>query len=212
MQTDEVIFHLIAVERRRAADLLESLDDAQLQTQSLCAQWTVRDIAGHLISPFSVSLPEFLVGVIRNGGFSRYSVKLSQQLGRRPLSEIVQTLRHNADNEFTPPLQGPGAPLTDLAVHVRDVARPLGLATSASPDAWESVLAFLTAPQARRGFIPRGRLSGLRFEATDLDWAYGDGPPLRGNAEALAMAIAGRRVALNDLTGEGVTRLSARLR
>lgn len=211
MQPDEVIFHFIAVERRRAADLLESLDDAQLATQSLCGQWTVRDLAGHLISPFSVTFPQFLVGVIRNGGFSRYSVNLAKQLGRRPLSEIVATLRHNAENEFTPPLQGPGAPLTDLCVHVRDIARPLGLDVTATPDAWESVLDFASSSNARRGFIPRGRLKGLRFRATDMDWFAGTGQLVEGPAEAVAMCMLGRSVALQDVSGPGVPVLRSRL-
>ena len=44
-------------------------------------------------------------------------------------------LREHGDC-FAPPGTGPLAPLTDLAVHTRDVARPLGLDTTAAPAAW----------------------------------------------------------------------------
>jgi uncharacterized protein (TIGR03083 family) len=96
---------------------------------SLCAEWTVRDVAGHLIGPFCVSVPRFMLGSLVSGGPSRYSVKGSRQLGRRPAGEIIAILREHADQRFVPPGTGPLAPLTDLAVHTRDVARPLGLDT-----------------------------------------------------------------------------------
>lgn len=41
------LFDLIARERLRAAEMIESLDEAQLATPS-CGDWTVRDLAGHL--------------------------------------------------------------------------------------------------------------------------------------------------------------------
>jgi hypothetical protein len=48
----DAIFALIAVERRRAAAMFDSLDDAQWTTQSLCSEWNVREVAGHLVGPF----------------------------------------------------------------------------------------------------------------------------------------------------------------
>lgn len=44
----------------------------------------------------------------------------------------------------------------------------------------------------------------LRFEATDLDFGSGSGPPVQGPAEALMMAMTGRPAALGDLDGAGV--------
>jgi hypothetical protein len=96
-------------------------------------------------------------------------------------------------------------------VHTRDVARPLGLDTTASPAAWRGALDSLTSARARRGFVPRGRTDGLRFRATDQDWSHGQGPEITGPSEALALAIGGRRVALDDLAGPGVPVLRGRL-
>jgi uncharacterized protein (TIGR03083 family) len=208
---DEDVFALTAVERRRAADMFARLSGEQWAARSLCAEWTVRDVAGHLIGPFWVSVPRFLPGSLVSGGPGRYSVKVSRRLGRRPAGEIAAILREHADQRFVPPGTGPLAPLTDLAVHTRDVARPLGLDTTASPAAWRGALGFLTSRRARRGFVPRGRTDGLRFRATDQDWAHGQGAEITGPAEALALAIGGRPVALDDLAGPGLPVLRDRL-
>lgn len=208
---EEDVFALTAVERRRAADMFAGLIDDQWAVPSLCAEWTVRDVAGHLIGPFCVSIPRFVLGSLMSGGPGRYSVKGSRQLGRRPTAEIIAILRQHAGDCFAPPGTGPLAPLTDLAVHTRDVARPLGLDTTASLAAWRGALDFLTSPRARRGFVPRGRADGLRFRATDQDWAHGDGPEITGPSEALALAIGGRAVVLGDLAGPGLPVLRSRL-
>lgn len=128
----EDVFSLTAMERRRAADMFAGLSDDQWAVPSLCAEWAVRDVAGHLIGPFCVSIPRFVLGSLVSGGPGRYSVRRSRELGDRPAAEIIAILREHAGDCFAPPGTGPLAPLTDLAVHVRDVARPLGLHTTAS--------------------------------------------------------------------------------
>jgi uncharacterized protein (TIGR03083 family) len=210
MDSDEV-FALTAIERRRAADMFDGLDDEQWGAPSLCSQWTVRDVAGHLVGPFCMSTWRFVLGAVASAGFHRYSVKMSRELAKRPTAELVATLRANAEHRFAPPGTGPLAPLTDLAVHTRDVARPLGLPASASLDAWRAVLDFLASAKAKRGFVARGRLNGLRFTATDQQWDVGEGPQVLGASEALALAIAGRAAALDDVGGEGLATLSARI-
>jgi uncharacterized protein (TIGR03083 family) len=185
MDSGEVVA-LIAAERRRAAGMFGGLREEQWAAQSLCSEWTVKEVAAHLIGPFCISVPRFLAGALLSGGFHTYSVKATRRLAQRPASEIVAVLLANAERTFVPPGTGPVAPLTDLAVHTRDVARPLGLPTTASPNAWRAVLEFLVSARAVRGFVRRGRLEGLRWRATDLDWSSGEGPEVAGPAEALA--------------------------
>ncbi len=211
MAHDE-LFALIAAERRRAAGMFESLDDEQLATQSLCREWTVRDVAAHLISPFSISIPRFVLGAVTSGGFHRFSVKLTRRLAQQPVADIVASLRANADSRFSPPGTGPGAPLAEVCVHTRDVAQPLGLDVSAGLPAWRGALEFLTSARANAGFVARGRLNGIRLEATDQEWSHGRGLVLAGPSEALALAVTGREVALQDLHGDGVDLLRPRLR
>ncbi len=59
---------------------------------------------------------------------------------------------------------------------------------------------------------PASRTKGLRLEATDLDWASGSGPVVRGSAGDLALAISGRLGALDDLRGDGVDVLRSRVK
>ena len=58
--------------------------------------------------------------------------------------------------------------------------------------------------------FPGKRTKGLRFIATDVDWAWGDGPEVRGPGEAIALAVVGRAAVLDELTGGGVPELRRR--
>ena len=55
------------------------------------------------------------------------------------------------------------------------------------------------------------RIRGLRLIATDLGFSAGLGPEVRGAAEPLLMAIAGRRAALSELSGPGQPKLARRI-
>jgi hypothetical protein len=52
-------------------------------------------------------------------------------------------------------------------------------------------------------FGAKKRIAGLKLTATDVDWSHGNGPEVNGPGEALVMMMAGRLVALDDLSGEG---------
>jgi hypothetical protein len=54
------------------------------------------------------------------------------------------------------------------------------------------------------------RIAGLTLRATDIPWSFGSGPEVSGPGEALLMAMCGRKVALADLTGDGVAVLRGR--
>ena len=54
--SDDELFAMVAAERRALADDLEGLTPEQWATQSLCAEWAVRDVAGHLTAAFLVSV------------------------------------------------------------------------------------------------------------------------------------------------------------
>jgi uncharacterized protein (TIGR03083 family) len=211
MDNDD-LFRRTAANRRRAADMLAGLTPEQWSTPSLCAGWTVRELAGHLIMPVEASIPRFLVALVRAKGSGDRAVDMiSRDLARRGPDAIVATLREKADSRFTPPMVGALGPMADSCIHLRDAARPLGMDVTAPPDDWRIVLDFLASSTARRGFVPKGRLDGLRLEATDLDWRSGAGTDVRGPGEALALAMTGRPVTLADLEGDGVRILRARL-
>ena len=49
-------WQIAATARNDFADLLERLTDDQFAAQSLCEEWSVRDVAGHLVSLVEASM------------------------------------------------------------------------------------------------------------------------------------------------------------
>ena len=205
------MLEMIADERRRLADLVESLTEEQLATASLCDAWTTKEVVGHLVAVVDASNATALKLLLTSGfNLHRANARLATLTAARPASELAALLRKHATNPFRPPIVGyPGA-LTDLQIHSQDIRRPLGLPHHLLPDRLRISLDFLTGGRAV-GFTPKSRPAGLRFEAIDMDWTWGDGPVVRGTGEAIALAIAGRPVALADLDGAGVAVLRRRL-
>jgi uncharacterized protein (TIGR03083 family) len=202
---------LIAVERLRAAELVESLDEAQLGMPSLCGRWSVREVAGHLLAAVELSPRDALWMSVRSGfRLHRANASIAAEMARRPVGEIAAGLRRHAHSDFRPPIVGYPGQLTDLQVHGQDMRRPLGLPSGLTPDGLRVSLEFLTGGRAP-GFTDRRRLAALRFETSDLEWNWGSGELVTGPAEAIMMAMTGRRVALSDLDGPGVRVLAARL-
>jgi uncharacterized protein (TIGR03083 family) len=209
---DEVLDRT-AANRRTVADLVAHLDDDQLATPSLCAGWTCRDVLGHLVMSLELGFARFLLEVARDRGRAGVtSDRLAHAYGARPVEQLVRVLRDRSGASLSPPGVGPLGPFADSCIHMRDVAIPLGLRTTAPSQDWVRVLAFLTTPRARAaGFLPRGRLDGLRLVATDRPWTWGSGAEVTGPAEALALAVSGRRVGLAELGGDGLPLLRERL-
>lgn len=200
----------IADERRRAADFIESLTDEQLATPSLCAGWTVKQVAAHLVaavaSPGGTVVRTLLLSGLRP---DRANTLLAADLARRPIARLAAELREHADSRFRLPVIGYAGPFTDLQIHGQDMRRPLGLPHYLQPDRMRYSLDFLTGGHAV-GFTPARRIAGLRFEVPELHWTHGDGPLVSGLAEPMLLALTGRRVVLPELTGPGVEILAGR--
>ncbi|WP_158548556.1 maleylpyruvate isomerase family mycothiol-dependent enzyme [Blastococcus sp. TF02A-26] len=193
----------IGTERRALADLLDTLTPEQWATPSLCAGWTVRHVAAHLMVGPTGSIPGFLRALVRGrGSFDRANHLLADARAQLPTATLVDDLREHADDRFTPPGMDWHAPLTDLLVHRLDITVPLGLDHGRPLDPWADALDLLTSKRATPAFIPRG-LPHLTYAATDVDWSRGTGVRAEGPAEALALAITRRPVRLEQLGGPG---------
>jgi hypothetical protein len=95
--------------------------------------------------------------------------------------------------------------LGDVLVHCADAFRPLGHDVDApSADAAPVLDAFW-----RRGrmLVHAAPHQGRRLVATDIDWAKGSGPEVRGKAIDLVLLVANRRQVLPCLEGPGVAGL-----
>jgi uncharacterized protein (TIGR03083 family) len=199
----------LADERIALADLFDSLTPEQLGTWSLCARWTVHDVAAHLTTLFNISMIAMVVRIAKNRfSFSKAVEQLSKELAARPIDQITTQLREHASDRKHPPT-APLAPLADIIVHGQDVCRPLGITHEVPFERVSAALEFVTGGRAA-GFVPPSRLRGLRFQATDGDGVWGSGQLIHGPAMSLLMGAMGRRVALADLGG-AVDVLSARL-
>lgn len=204
------VFSRTAVNRRRLADFFDTLTPDQLETRSLCDAWTVREVLGHLVMPLAASLGSFVVQIVRaRGSIDRASERVAADLARRPVTELTTLLRDRADDHGRAPGVGPMGQMTDGCVHLRDCARPLGLPDDVDLEDWRMVLEWL--PAGVPGLAPKSRFDGLDLRATDQEWAWGAGERVTGPSEALAMAMAGRVVALDDLAGSGVRLLRERI-
>ena len=189
------------------ADLIEGLSDDQLSSSSLCAGWTVRDVAGHVASFLELSLPSMMLSMAKAGfNVDKAWNANAKKYGAQPIADIVSTLRANAAKPSAMKSFPPGLTVGDVSVHTQDIRRPLGLDGALDPDVLRGALEFVTSHAKGKMLVPTKDIAGLRFEATDIDWSWGDGALVRGPAEALLMGI-NRRDTSAELTGDGVSDL-----
>jgi uncharacterized protein (TIGR03083 family) len=206
----EQIFDAVAAERRRIADLLDSLDEDSLATPSLCAGWDVKTVAARLVSVFADSFWSFQRTALRRGGLHRAIDQLARRRARTPAAKIAWSLRQCADYRLNPPVTAPLSGRTDVLVHGGDIRIPLGLPFR--PDDMHAgwALDFLTGPRPF-GFVPCGRLRGIALHSTDTGRSWGAGAEIWGPASLLMMAVCGRVDILGMLDGPGVAVLRERL-
>ncbi|MEU8610241.1 maleylpyruvate isomerase family mycothiol-dependent enzyme [Actinoplanes sp. NPDC048791] len=202
MTTDAEIYARTTSNRRLIADFLEALDDTQWQAETLCAGWTVGHLAAHLVQPMLVGFGRFFVVALRYRGDTDRTVDhFTRRLARKPRGELIGLLRDHAADRVNPPRVGPLGPFADTCVHLRDIARPLGLAADVPVEDWRILLDYLVSPAVAPALVPPGRLDGLELIATDTEWRSGSGTRVTGPIEALGMAVCGRQVARKDLVG-----------
>jgi uncharacterized protein (TIGR03083 family) len=199
-----------AQERRRIADLIDDLDEAQLATPSLCAGWDVKTVAAHLVSVLVEGTLRVTWLGARRGSPDRAIDELARRRAQRPAAEIAASLRDLADHRYwRPPPQAPGL-LAEVLAHSGDIRIPLGLPFEPDPQPTAIALDFLAGP-VPIGLVPLGRLRGIRLQATDIDRTWGKGQEIRGRSAELLMAAVGRNAVLDALDGPGLPSLRQRI-
>jgi uncharacterized protein (TIGR03083 family) len=200
----------IAEERRRIADLIESLDESQLATESLCVGWDVKTVGSHLVSALADGTFRAMVLGWRRLSLARALDEMARRRANWPAAEIAANLRALADRQYwRPPPQAPGL-LAEILSHSGDIRIPLGLPFEPDPQLTAVALGFVTGPLPL-GLVPRGRLRGIGWQATDINQTWGDGPEIRGRAADLLMAAIGRVATLDALDGPGLEVLRDRM-
>jgi uncharacterized protein (TIGR03083 family) len=206
MNTDDLM-PLIAAERRAFGNVLAGLGEPDWDAPSLCDGWRVREVVAHMTMPFRFSTARFLGELARSrGDFARMADRVARRDAQAPVGTLLDGWRTNVDHRWKPPGGGHQGALTHDVVHGLDITIPLGIEHPVSEPALRVVLDNATSPRSQEHF---GRdLTGIRLEADDLDWAFGDGEPLRGAASHLLMVLMDRRLPAGVLSGAATDRFT----
>ena len=201
---------MIGDARTDLAGYLETITPEQWNTPSLCDQWKVRDVVGHLVGGANKIPMGSMIGMMAKNGFNLNKMLAAGAIeeGRRSPEELVKAMREAVSLRNTPPMAKPEDTLCDTVIHTQDIRRALGGPGAVPQD--RLVLALDRMKNVNMILGNKKRIAGLKLVATDSDWTTGEGPEVRGTGEALLMAMCGRKAAIDDLSGEGVTTLRSR--
>jgi uncharacterized protein (TIGR03083 family) len=196
------VWEAIREERLALADTFASLDADQWDRPSLCSEWTVRHVLGHLVVATDPPLGRVVLATTKAlGRFRIANARLAVAQAERPTAELIAALRAQAGARFSPPGLGPRAPLNDILMHGLDVRVPLGLDEPRPPERYGPALDLMLG-KVPISFLPRGR-PRVRWVATDHDWTRGSGPHVQGRIADLLLAAGGRGARVDALTGPG---------
>ena len=199
---------LIHAEREALIADLGTLTDEQWTTRSLCADWTVREVLGHMISTAKMTPPKFFTSLAAAGfRFNNMNAKgVAAEATANPADGLANLRSHLKDTTHPP---GPvESMLGEAVIHPADIRRPLGIAHEYPEEALVRVADFFKGSNLIVG--TKRRIEGLTLRATDTGWSTGSGPEVTGPHLSLLLAMTGRSAALADLSGEGVGTLKSR--
>jgi uncharacterized protein (TIGR03083 family) len=211
MNADQ-IWQAIDTHRARVCDLLAELGDEEWQRPSLCAEWTVREVAAHLTLQ-QLGAGAALAQMLRWPGSIDHTIACAARRRAAALTteQIIAAIRAGIGSRRRNFGVTPLETLSDILVHSQDIAVPLGRRLDLPPGpaaaAATRVLSMRWPPP-----LPSARkVAGFRLTATDTSWTAGQGPAVRGPMTALLLVCCGRLAALSELTGDGAAELAARL-
>lgn len=196
MDTDTIWRH-VDEQRSNLADLFEDIDATRWSTPSLCAGWTVRDVAVHLTHAHA-GVPQILKEAARSGfRFNAMVHRMAVEDSKTP-EQAAGVLRSMRGSRKRVPGLSPREPLMDALVHGQDITVPLGIEWSMPADA--AAVAARRLWGMRFPFNPRRQLPGIEFVATDVDFRVGDGTRIDAPIREILMLFAGRPSAITRAT------------
>jgi uncharacterized protein (TIGR03083 family) len=197
---------LARAERTDLAAFLAGLPPEQWEAPSLCSDWSVADVVAHVVSYEGVGPVDLVRRFAR--GFDGGNALALADLGPRSPEELLALVRESRDPRGLTARFGCRIALVDGMIHHQDVRRALGAQREIPAERLRVALPFARVAPAVGA---SARVRGLRLVATDVGWSAGRGPEVRGAAEPLLMAMAGRSVVLPELSGPGCDVLATRL-
>lgn len=118
------VWPAIHTERQALLTDLEPLSEQQWQTPSLCSQWTVQQVFGHIITTAQMTPPKFLAGMLGSGfNFAGFIAKNADRFSAATPAEMLAAYRGLQHRTNHPP--GPNDTwLGEAIVHAEDIRRP----------------------------------------------------------------------------------------
>jgi uncharacterized protein (TIGR03083 family) len=202
------IWPVVHAERRGLIQDLQTVPAEQWATPSLCRGWDVHDVLAHLVNDAKTTRLTFLCDLIAAGfDFNRLNAQgVAAERARDPGQTLEQFRAVSARTTSAP--APPRTRLVEAFVHGEDIRRPLGIRRSYPPAHVAAALGHQMGTSVTfGGGRERGR--GLRLVATDTALSIGAGEEVRGTAIALLLAVSGRPVGTQELTGPGAVTLRA---
>jgi uncharacterized protein (TIGR03083 family) len=202
------VWKTVHAERRVLADQLAGLAPAQWESATACADWTVRDVLAHLTATATTTPFTFFPKLI-GSGFKLTAMQAKDVARERGTSSEDALARFTAiiDSSKHPP--GPSDTwLGEVIVHGEDIRRAVGISHAPPMEAVVQVADSYKGSNLVIG--AKRRIAGVRLAATDTDWTHGEGPAASGPMLSILLAMTGRKGALADLGGDGVSVLAAR--
>jgi len=202
-------WQMIRSERAALVDALAALPPADWDRPSLCTGWTVRDVVAHIVATAQLT-PLGFVGKFAGSGFNfgrMVGKDIAALTAANTDDQLVALLRARIESRNAPP--GPKVSwLGETIVHGEDITRALGGYRHHPVDHLVAVADFYKNSNTLIG--SKNRIAGVTLRATDTGWTHGNGPPASGPMTALVLAMTGRKVALDDLAGDGAAVLRSR--
>jgi uncharacterized protein (TIGR03083 family) len=180
----------VAPTYRGLAELLSTSDVEVWDAPSLCEKWQVRQVVAHVTMPVRLTPEKFGAEMAAAGGdFAVLSDTVAGRDASLPLDDLLDQLRSSKLHMWEPPGGGAAGALSHAVIHSLDVTLALGRPAVAPVPAATAVLDQLTAVS---GAFFGLDLTGIRLEATDTDWSWGDGRLVRADSGSLVALLAGR--------------------
>jgi uncharacterized protein (TIGR03083 family) len=118
---------VIHAERQALATDVEPLSEQQWSTQSLCADWTVRDALAHMTATAKMTPPKFF-GKFLGAGFNFNRMTAKDVAAERGDTGADALARFKQQLGATTHPPGPiDAMVGEMVVHGEDIRRPLGI-------------------------------------------------------------------------------------
>ena len=172
------------------ADLLSASPVESWDVPSLCEKWLVRHVIAHVTMPVRLTPEQFGAEMAAAGGdFTVLSDTVATRDASLPVADLLAELRSPRLHAWLPPGGGGVGALSHAVIHSLDVTIALDRPAVAPTESATAVLDLLTAAS---GTLFGVDLTGVRLEAADTDWSWGNGRLVRADSGSLVALLSGR--------------------